>query len=77
MLEAGSAVNRRVLVIDDNAAIHHDFLKVLSAQAEHAAQAALEILEADIFGDSPAAAARPNFSVDSAYQGRDGVAMAR
>ncbi len=77
MPESGIPFNRRVLVIDDNEAIHHDFLKVLGVQPEHAAQAALEVLEADIFGGSAAAAARPNFRLDSAYQGRDGVAMAR
>ena len=33
--------NRRILIIDDNAAIHLDFRKVLGAQAEHSAQAAL------------------------------------
>jgi diguanylate cyclase (GGDEF)-like protein len=70
-------VNRRILVIDDNAAIHHDFRKVLGAQAEHTAQAALGALEAEIFGEPAAAAARPNFEIDSAHQGQEGVAMAR
>jgi diguanylate cyclase (GGDEF)-like protein len=69
-------VNRRILIIDDNAAIHQDFRKVLSAQEEHAAQAALEVLEADIFGGPATAGVRPNFEIDSAYQGQDGVAMA-
>ncbi len=67
---------RRILVIDDNAAIHLDFRKVLGAQAEHSAQAALDLLEADLFGDTVAAATRPNFEIDSAHQGQEGVAMA-
>jgi diguanylate cyclase (GGDEF)-like protein len=71
------ARNRRVLVIDDNAAIHHDFRKVLGAQAEHVAQAALAVLEAEVFGEASTVAARPNFDVDSAHQGREGVSMAR
>jgi diguanylate cyclase (GGDEF)-like protein len=68
--------NRRILIIDDNAAIHLDFRKVLSAQAEHSAQAALDVLEADLFGDAVDAAVRPNFDVDSAHQGQEGVEMA-
>ena len=68
--------NRRILIIDDNAAIHLDIRKVLGAQAEHSAQAALDVLEADLFGESVATAARPNFEIDSAHQGQEGVAMA-
>jgi diguanylate cyclase len=68
--------NRRILIIDDNAAIHLDFRKVLSAQAEHSAQAALDVLEANLFGDAVDAAVRPNFDVDSAHQGQEGVEMA-
>jgi len=68
--------NRRILVIDDNAAIHLDFRKVLSTQAEHSAQAALDVLEGDLFGEAVAVAVRPNFDVDSAHQGQEGVEMA-
>ncbi len=70
------AVNRRVLVIDDNSAIHADFRKVLTVNAEHAAQDALSILEAGVFGDTPSTSIRPQFEVDSAYQGREGVEKA-
>src|ERR1700722_17116674 len=69
-------VSRRVLIIDDNAAIHLDFRKVLGAQAEHSAQAALDVLEASLFGETAAVTARPNFEIDSAHQGQEGVAMA-
>src|SRR5260370_18164715 len=68
--------HRRILIIDDNAAIHLDFRKVLGAQAEHTAQAALDVLEANLFGEAVVAAARPNFDIDSAHQGQEGVAMA-
>ena len=67
--------NRRILIIDDNAAIHLDFRKVLGTQAEHSAQAALDVLEANLFGGDKAAAVRPNFEIDSAHQGQEGVAM--
>ena len=77
MVSSSASVNRRILVIDDNAAIHHDFRKVLSAHAEHGAQAALSSLEAEIFGEPASAAARPNFEIDSAFQGQQGVEMVR
>ena len=67
---------RRILIIDDNASIHLDFRKVLGAQAEHSAQAALDVLEANLFGETAVAAVRPNFEIDSAHQGQEGVAMA-
>ena len=76
MASATPLANRRILVIDDNAAIHQDFRKVLGTQVEHSAQAALDVLEANIFGDAVIASARPNFEVDSAHQGQEGVAMA-
>jgi diguanylate cyclase len=69
--------NRRILIVDDNAAIHHDFRKVLGAHADQSAQATLELLEADIFGEPAPAAARPKFEIDSAHQGQEGVQMAR
>jgi diguanylate cyclase len=75
MSNAAPLANRRILIIDDNAAIHLDFRKVLSVQAEHGAQAALDVLEANLFGDAVVAAARPNFEIDSAHQGQEGVAM--
>ena len=77
MPSSSAPVNRRILIIDDNAAIHSDFRKVLSAHAEHAAQAELDEMEADIFGETAVAAVRPNFEIDSAHQGQQGVAMAQ
>jgi diguanylate cyclase (GGDEF)-like protein len=68
--------SRRILIIDDNAAIHHDFRKVLGVRADQSAQAVLDLLEADLFGTSVATAVRPNFEIDSAHQGQEGVKMA-
>ena len=76
MTDTAPPNNRRILIIDDNAAIHLDFRKVLGEQLEHTAQAALDVLEANLFGDELVAAARPNFDIDSAHQGEEGVAMA-
>jgi diguanylate cyclase len=75
MSDSAVPANRRILIIDDNPAIHQDFRKVLSGQAEHSAQAALEALEANLFGEAEAAAVRPNFEIDSAHQGQEGVAL--
>jgi diguanylate cyclase len=77
MSNSAPLANRRILIIDDNAAIHLDFRKVLGVQPEHSAQAALDVLEANLFGDALVAAARPNFEIDSAHQGQEGVAMAQ
>jgi diguanylate cyclase (GGDEF)-like protein len=75
--KAAATVNRRILIIDDNTAIHGDFGKVLGGDAEHAAQEALALLEADILGAARSGAVRPQFELESAFQGRDGVEMAR
>jgi diguanylate cyclase (GGDEF)-like protein len=65
-------VNRRVLVIDDNPAIHNDFRKVLGADGDDAS--ALAAVELAILGEAPPPALNRGFEVDSAYQGQEGVA---
>jgi diguanylate cyclase (GGDEF)-like protein len=66
------------LLIDDNASIHGDFRKVLSVDADDRTHETLALLESDLFGDEERrTGARPNFEVDSAYQGKEGVAMVR
>jgi len=67
--------NRRVLVIDDNRAIHDDFRKIL-APAD-ATTAALDATEAALFGGSQAAVPSAQFEVDSAFQGQEGVLMVK
>lgn len=64
--------NRRLLVIDDNPAIHEDFRKILTpAEAAEELQAA----EAAFFGASPLSeSAKLDFHVDSANQGQEGLA---
>ena len=72
-----SVNSHRILVVDDNAAIHGDFRKVLGADAEDAAHEALAALEANLFGETRSTASRPKFEIDSAHQGQEGVEMAR
>ena len=75
MREPVAIVNRRVLVIDDNPAIHKDFRKVLGAGLDQAAN--VDADELALFGAPAAAPARPHFEVDSALQGREGVERVR
>jgi diguanylate cyclase (GGDEF)-like protein len=70
--EADSLMHR-VLVIDDNAAIHQDYRKILVAADKTLMSAA----EAGLFGEQAPQTGRPTFDVDSALQGRDGVERAR
>jgi len=68
--------NRRVLVIDDNPAIHEDMRKILGPGLVNSAQVTES--EAAVFGDAAnKTAALPVFQVDSASQGQEGVAMVR
>ncbi len=63
----------RILIVDDTPAIHDDIKKVLSDGG--AAASALDALEADLFGDVPAAThARTSYQIDSAYQGAEALA---
>ena len=69
-------MSRRVLVVDDNRSIHEDFRKVLAPPP--AAQAALDDLEARLFGgDGPSAPTGDGFEVDSAFQGEEGLERVR
>jgi PAS domain S-box-containing protein len=62
--------NRRILVIDDNEAIHADFRKILAPERRGQE---LDALEADLFGATPAPKPVLAFTVDSATQGRQGL----
>ena len=63
----------RLLVIDDNPAIHEDYRKILVRDG----QAAMSAAEAALFGEDSSATERPTFDVVSALQGREGVELAR
>jgi signal transduction histidine kinase len=65
------ACNRRILVIDDNPAIHEDFRKILCAgdrSAQIFAQATAALL-----GEAQAIDGDAAFEVDSAFQGKEGL----
>ena len=67
----------RLLVIDDNVAIHDDFRKVLCTAPENAAENEFLAAEAALFGEAVELSVRPTFIIDSAYQGQEGVEKAR
>src|ERR1700689_1425802 len=67
--------SRRILVIDDNPAIHEDFRKILTGGEK--ADAAISEAERAIFGDVNVAPDRPSFEMDSAMQGQEGVERLR
>jgi diguanylate cyclase (GGDEF)-like protein len=66
-------LTHRILVIDDNPAIHQDYRKILVADGKALTSEA----EAGLFGEQQPDTARPRFDMDSATQGRDGVELAR
>jgi two-component system sensor histidine kinase/response regulator len=71
----GAGPNNRILIIDDNAAIHDDIRKLLCPPAI-AGVADLEKLEAELLGRAPVRGkSLSGFTVDSAYQGREGLEL--
>jgi diguanylate cyclase len=66
-------LTHRLLMIDDNPAIHEDYRKILTGHKEGRMSAA----EAALFGEQQPAFQRPTFDVDSAMQGREGVELAQ
>jgi two-component system, cell cycle sensor histidine kinase and response regulator CckA len=64
--------NRRILIVDDNRAIHEDFRKIL-APASNAA--ALDATEAALFGTPANTSQKIQYEIDSAYQGQEGVLL--
>lgn len=68
--------NRRILVIDDNPAIHEDFRKILGpVDAELADE--LGAAETALFGDALEVTRTLSFEIDSAFQGQEGLEKVR
>lgn len=66
--------NRRVLIVDDNRAIHDDIRKSLAAAPSSTPET--EEMEALLFGDKVREAPGPpavHFEISSAYQGEEGI----
>jgi len=66
--------NHRILVIDDNRAIHGDFRKVLVKTASQ--DTGFDAATASLFGEAPSSQVHvPVFQIDSAFQGQEGLEM--
>ena len=68
--------NHRVLVIDDNPAIHEDFRKIL-CPADTGLGDSLDADEEALFGDTPEPVRTSDFHIDSAFQGQEGLEKVR
>jgi CheY-like chemotaxis protein len=72
-MDTKSQANRRILVIDDNKAIHADFRKILlPAQSD---RDDLLSTESELFGETQSKFQMPVFEIDSAYQGQEGFEL--
>ncbi len=65
-----NSVRRRILVVDDNPAIHDDFRKILGNKKT---SSEMQAAEAALFGDPIPAEASNDFQIDSAYQGQEAL----
>jgi PAS domain S-box-containing protein len=63
----------RILIVDDNPAIHEDFRKILGAKSD--TQSQLEDVEVALFGKTTAIQDRIGFRIDSAFQGREALKL--
>ena len=68
-----AAAHRRILVIDDNQAIHQDFRKIFGSRDQ--SETALSEAESLLFGETAVATDRTEFQLDSAFQGQEGLAL--
>ena len=66
--------NRRILVIDDNDAIHRDFRKILGDRTD---TAVLDELRTSLLGVSPTAPESIRYEIDTASQGQEGLEKVR
>lgn len=73
MNDSPSKACHRILVIDDNPAIHEDIRKILCQRGSK--DAALTDAKALLFGDDQVPSALDEFEIDSAFQGEEGLGM--
>ena len=67
--------HQRILIIDDNQAIHGDFKKIFGKGSN---SATLDATEESLFGESSGSQrVQCNYLLDSAYQGAEGLKLVR
>jgi signal transduction histidine kinase len=64
-------IDNRILIIDDNPAIHEDFRKILLGDSHH--DTATDDLLSAVLGKSEKRPMRVSFELDSAHQGQEGL----
>jgi len=67
--------NHRILVVDDNRAIHDDFRKILNGT--QGPSSVLADLEAALFATRSPSTCGIHFEIDSAFQGQEGLALVK
>jgi two-component system cell cycle sensor histidine kinase/response regulator CckA len=67
-----TSANNRILIIDDNPAIHEDFRKILVGEVE--SDTSVDELLNAVLGVTSARESRSEFELDSVYQGQEGLA---
>lgn len=72
MSHPGPHLKHRILVIDDNPAIHEDFRKILCE--DRSSSSRIEAHEAELFGTAPPLGPQSEFEIDSAFQAEEGLA---
>src|SRR4051794_5042950 len=66
-----SAPNNRILLVDDNPAIHEDFRKILLGSTKPRTE--LETMESVLFDRPIVSAPKLSFELASAYQGKEAL----
>ena len=72
-MRISSTAPRRILIIDDNRAIHADFAKILGKRASRTAETSLEL---ELFAEVISKPSHAEFELSSAYQGQEALQMA-
>ncbi|MGH8347142.1 MAG: GGDEF/EAL domain-containing response regulator [Pseudomonas sp.] len=70
MMPSTDRTNRRILIVDDTAAIHEDFRKILAPREK--SEESLSSAEATLFGP-PVSSSLEYFVLDSAFQGQEAL----
>jgi diguanylate cyclase (GGDEF)-like protein len=67
--------NLRILIIDDNPQIHNDFIKILTYENDNK----ISRFDYTLFNEQPSPEQRflPNFEIDTALQGEEGIKLVR
>ena len=64
---------RKILIVDDNTAIHDDFRAILASNDESEGESDFEALEANILGTEPSAAQGARYQLKSVFGGEDAL----